>query len=226
MYVLIFQNDNKPSKPDFCWFLLGHSCTLQYHYLNKNCILEIYFTICQSGLMHSLDSGLFLFCRGWWVKCLSINRLNWKLSKYSSVQCSHSLTHLVLVAVAEVEKRILAKLGVGSTAGFHRFPRNHLEHTPLWTYPTTYEDLADWAFSLTSFDSEHNGGCWTGHGAQVLWVSDWKLNSDSCLPSQNSKVSSASPCNCAAEELSCGLSIPLWVLLCSGFVWCMTLEIN
>lgn len=98
MYVLIFQNDNKPSKPDFCWFLLGNSCTLQYHCLNKNCILEIYFTICQSGLMHSLDSGLFLFCRGWWVKCLRINRLNWKLSKYSSVQCSHSLTHLVLAS--------------------------------------------------------------------------------------------------------------------------------
>lgn len=141
-------------------------------------------------------------------KWLSINRLNWKLPKYSSVHCSHSLIHLV--ASGWGRRIILGKLGVGSTASYHRFAWNHLGHTPLWTLPTTYGDLAGWACSHIFFDFGHSSGycklC-TACEAQVLWVSGWKVSSDACLPAQNSKVSSASPCNCAAVELSCGLWI-------------------
>lgn len=204
LQVLIFENYNKPSKPDlFCWFLLSNSscnssCTLQYHYLSENCILEIYFTLCQSGLMHSLDSE---------IMCLSINRLNWKLPKYLSVQCSHSLTHPVM-ASGWGRRIILEKLGWDPELAITTLLRiilgfPHFEHTPLWR--------SGWLglFSCFLWLWAQRGYCrlCTAHEALVLWVSGWKVSSDAFLPAQNSKVCSASPCNCVAAELSCGLWI-------------------
>lgn len=155
--------------------------------------------------MRLLDSGLLL---GWTLQRLMGQVLKHKKAELKVTwifEVSNTAIHWGILSeqVVETEKAVLAKHGVGSTSWFPLLSSK--SPCAASTYPY-YLQRSGW-LGLFLLTNGHDGGRFrfcTAHETQVLWVSGWKLSSDSCLPVWNTNVSSVSSCDCAAAELSYG----------------------